>query len=236
MATPHNEAKVGDIAKVVLMAGDPLRVKMIAETYLENPKLVNSVRGIFAYTGTYQGKTISVMAHGMGNPSMGIYSYELYNEYGVDTIIRVGSIGALNKKVHVRDIIVALDCYTDTNYRDIYVNNGACFLDATKELVQLAKKEAKAIDSKVHFGSIYCSDTFYTDNDDIALAKEKKLLGVEMESASLYYNAQLFGKKALTICTVSDSLVTKESLSAKDRQNSFHDMIKFAFAVALKLG
>lgn len=235
MPTPHNQAKVQDIAPIVLMAGDPLRVKMIAEKYLENKKLVNKVRGCFAYTGTYQGKSITVMAHGMGNPSMGIYSYELFKEYHVDTIIRVGSMGALTKRIKVRDIVVANNCYTSTNYMDIYRNKGACFLEADKGLLKLAKACKKEVGSPVHFGSIYCSDTFYTDNDDVALAKEKNLLGIEMESAALYFNAEKFGKRALTICTVSDSLVTKEALSADDRQKSFCDMIEYALDIIMNL-
>lgn len=234
MPTPHNEAKEKDIAPIVLMAGDPLRVKMIAETYLENKKLVNKVRGIFAYTGTYKGVRVTVMAHGMGNPSMGIYSYELFDTYHVETIIRVGSIGSLNKKVKVRDIIVAKDCYTTTNYMDLFTSRGACFLEADRDLIKLAKACKKQVQSPIHFGSIYCSDTFYTENDDIALAKEKNLLGIEMESAALYLNAEKFGKHALTICTVSDSLVTGEKLSAEDRQKSFHDMILYAFGIILE--
>lgn len=235
MPTPHNQAKVEDIAPIVLMAGDPLRVKMIAENYLENKKLVNKVRNCFAYTGTYQGKRITVMAHGMGNPSMGIYSYELFDQYHVDTIIRVGSIGALTKKVKVRDIIVANHCYTTTNYSNIYMNKGACFLDADGGLLKLAKACKKGVESPIHFGNILCSDTFYTDSDDVALAKEKNLLGVEMESAALYFNAEKFGKHALTICTVSDSLVTKEALSADDRQKSFCDMIEYALDIIMHL-
>lgn len=234
MLTPHNQAKENEIAPIVLMAGDPLRVKMIAENYLENKKLVNKVRGIYAYTGTYQGVRVTVMAHGMGNPSMGIYSYELFDVYHVDAIIRVGSIGSLNHKVKVRDIIVAKDCYTTTNYMDIYRKQGACFLGADSGLVKLAKTCKNSVEVPVHFGSIFCSDTFYTENDDISLAKEKKLLGVEMESAALYYNAKIFGKHALTICTVSDSLVTGEALSSDDRQKSFHDMIKLAFDIILE--
>lgn len=235
MPTPHNQAKENEIAPIVLMAGDPLRVKMIAEKYLENKKLVNKVRSCFAYTGTYKGKRISIMAHGMGNPSMGIYSYELFHQYHVDTIIRVGSIGSLNKKVKVRDIIVANNCYTTTNYMNIYMNKGACFLEGDKALLKLAKHLKKNVESPVHFGSIYCSDTFYTDNDDIALAKDKNLLGVEMESAALYFNAEKFGKHALTICTVSDSLITNEVLSSDDRQKGFFDMIDYAFDIIMNL-
>ena len=235
MATPHNKADKKDIAPVVLMAGDPLRVKLIAEQYLQDAKLVNEVRCAYAYTGIYKGKKLTVMAHGMGNPSMGIYSHELFHDYDVDTIIRVGSIGALDKKVKVRDIVVGQDCYTTTNYLDLFEKVGPCHLSADEGLLAIAKNMDEKVKSTIHFGTIWCADTFYTDVDQIKVAKEKKLLGVEMESAALYLNANNAGRRAITICTVSDSIVTGESLPADERQTSFHDMIQFALEIALNV-
>lgn len=235
MATPHNAAEEKDIAPIVLMAGDPLRVKMIAKKYLKKAKLVSKVRNIYTYTGYYNHKRVTVMAHGMGNPSMGIYSYELFHTYHVETIIRVGTIGSLRENVHVRDVIVAKDCYTTTNYSHIYEQYGPTFFRAGDKVLQLAEKVQNTIKSPIHWGSIYSSDTFYSNQDDTKLAKEKNLLGVEMECAALYYNAQQCDKQALTICTVSDSLVTNENLSAIDRQNSFLDMIEFALKIIEQL-
>lgn len=230
MSTPHNSANIEDIAKTVIMPGDPLRCKFIAENFLEDIRLVNNVRGMLAYTGTYQGKPITVMAHGMGNGSAGIYTYELFKFYNVDKIIRIGSIGALSEDIKLKDIIIAEKTYTNTNYYDFYTRNGnkAGYVYASEDLVKQAVDTAKTMGVNAHIGAICCSDTFYTDIDQIALAREHNLLGVEMESASIYINANLTNKKALCIATVSDSIVTGESLNSEERQLGFSKMIKLA--------
>ncbi len=234
MATPHMNAKKSDIAKVVIMAGDPVRIKNMAEKFLDNARCVNDTRGMLAYTGTHNGKKITFMAHGMGCPSMGIYSYELFAFYGVETIIRVGTIGALKKEIGLKDIIIADRSYTKTNFDDFYIKNGASFVEGSSKLSEKAVEICEKYNVKYYYGNIYCSDNFYTDFDQIELAKEKDLLGVEMESASLYLNAKKFKKDALTMCVVSDSLVTKKALSASERANSFDNIVKVALSIALK--
>ena len=234
MATPHMNAKKSDIAKVVIMAGDPVRVKNMAEKFLDNARCVNDTRGMLAYTGTHNGKKITFMAHGIGCPSMGIYSYELFAFYGVETIIRVGTIGALKKEIGLKNIIIADRSYTKTNFDDFYIKNGASFVEGSSKLSEKAVEICEKYNVKYYYGNIYCSDNFYTDFDQIELAKEKDLLGVEMESASLYLNAKKFKKDALTMCVVSDSLVTKKALSASERANSFDDIVKVALSIALK--
>ena len=234
--TPHNAAKKGDFAKTMLMAGDPVRVRFIAENFLENPKLVSEVRGIFAYTGTYKGKEISVMAHGMGNPSMGIYSYELYKFYGVETIIRVGSIGAMREDINLRDIIIVEKAFTNTNYDNFYIkNNGAGYVEGNKKLAGLAEKKAKELGLNYFKGKTLCSDTFYADKEEGEVSKEEGLLGVEMETAALYLNANKLKKSALTICTVSDNVVTGEKTTSDERALGFSNMIKLALEVAINV-
>jgi purine-nucleoside phosphorylase len=232
MATAHNSANVEDIAKIVIMPGDPLRSKFIAENFLENARLVNNVRGIQGYTGTYNGKMVTVMASGMGNPTMGIYSYELFKFYEVEKIIRIGSIGAMREDIAIKELIIAGRTYTNTNYNNFYINNGEGFISASFNLVKQAEEIANKNGMKYHTGDILCSDTFYTDEDEIAKAKDNNLLGVEMESASLYLNAQRLGKEALTICTVSNNLITGEETSSEERQNAFTDMMKVALELA----
>ncbi|HIT61964.1 MAG TPA: purine-nucleoside phosphorylase [Candidatus Caccovivens faecavium] len=234
MATPHMNAKKSDIAKVVIMAGDPVRIKNMAEKFLDNARCVNDTRGMLAYTGTHNGKKITFMAHGIGCPSMGIYSYELFAFYGVETIIRVGTIGALKKEIGLKNIIIADRSYTKTNFDDFYIKNGASFVEGSSKLSEKAVEICEKYNVKYYYGNIYCSDNFYTDFDQIELAKEKDLLGVEMESASLYLNAKKFKKDALTMCVVSDSLVTKKALSASERANSFDNIVKVALSIALK--
>ena len=234
MATPHMNAKKSDIAKVVIMAGDPVRIKNMAEKFLDNARCVNDTRGMLAYTGLYKGKKVTFMAHGMGCPSMGIYSYELFAFYGVETIIRVGTIGALREEINLKDIIIAKRAYTKTNFDDFYIKNGASFVEGSSKLSEKAVEICEKYNVKYHYGDIYCSDNFYTDFDQIKLAKEKSLLGVEMESASLFLNAKKFKKDALAMCVVSDSLVTKKALSASERANSFDDIVKVALSIALK--
>ena len=226
--TPHNSAKFDEIAKTVIMPGDPLRSKYIAENFLENAKLVNNVRGIQGYTGTYKGKKVKVMAHGMGNASCGIYTYELFNNYDVEKIIRVGSIGTTKEEVKIKDIVIAERAYTNTNYDNFYIENGENYISATKELVEKAEEVAKRLGLEYHTGDILCSDTYYTREDEVKKAKDHNLLGVEMESASIYLNARNANKKGLTICTVSNSLITGEETTSEERQLGFNNMIKLA--------
>ena len=232
--TPHIKCEDNAFGKTVIMPGDPLRSKMIAETILENAELVNNVRGIQGYTGYYNGKKVSVMASGMGNPTMGIYSYELFKFCGVDKIIRVGSIGAMREDIKIKDVIIAENCHTNTNYNNFYINNGEGLIPASKKLVDKIKKQANKNTSnsnKIHIGNILNSDTFYTDENELAKAQAKNLLGVEMESAALYLNAQRLNKEALTICTVSDNLITGEKASPEERQTNFQDMVKLALSL-----
>ena len=231
--TPHITAEAGDFAETVLMPGDPLRAKFIAETYLENPVLVNNVRGVNGYTGTYRGKRVSVMASGMGQPSIGIYSYELYAFYDVKNIIRVGSCGSFHPDLHARDIIIAMGACTNGNYAAQYRLPGTFCPIASYDLVRRAAEECEK--SGVHYmvGNILSSDTFYDDaNSGMEWAK-MGVLGVEMESAALYCNAARLGKQALCICTVSDSFIyPEENTTAEERQLSFTRMMEIALAIA----
>ena len=233
--TPHNSAIEGQIAKTVIMPGDPLRSKMIAETFLEGPVLVNNIRGIQGYTGTYKGTPFTVMASGMGQPSIGLYTYELFNFYKVDNIIRVGSIGAVSNKTPMRSIIIGRRAYSETNYLMFYRNNGnKCgFVPGDETLCAKAAATADKLGLRYCVGDIMSSDTYYSDNDDIADCVANGLLGVEMESVALYLNAQRAGKKALTICTVSNIIPTGEELPSEDRQNGFKDMALLAFEMNL---
>lgn len=232
METAHIKLNNGEFAKTVIMPGDPLRSKMIAETLLQDAVLINNVRGIQGYTGYYNGKKVSVMASGMGNPTMGIYSYELFKFFDVDKIIRVGSIGAMNKDIPLKSLILTEKTFTNTNYNNFYINNGENYISASTRLLTEAKKKAEELGLNYRIGNTLCSDTFYTDEDEIAKAQKHNLLGVEMESAALYINAERLGKQALTICTVSNNLITGAETSSEERQNSFLDMIKLALELA----
>lgn len=233
MGTPHNSAKKGDIAKTVLMPGDPLRAKLIAETYMEDVVCFNTVRNMFGYTGTYKGKRVSVMGSGMGMPSMGIYSYELYTEYDVENIIRIGSAGGFSDDVKVRDVVISMASSTNSNYASQYKLPGTYAPTADFGLVRKAVEVAERENINVVVGNVLSSDTFYTDSSsDNDLWKRMNVLAVEMESAALYMNAARLGKKAVAIFTISDHLYTGESLSAEERQNSFHDMMKIALETA----
>ncbi|MBO5926902.1 MAG: purine-nucleoside phosphorylase [Clostridia bacterium] len=231
--TPHITAKLGDFAKTVLMPGDPLRAKFIAENYLENAKLVNNVRGINGYTGYYKGKRISVMASGMGQPSMGIYSYELFKFYNVDNIIRVGSCGGFSKDLHVRDVVIAMGACTNGNYASQYKLNGTFAPIADFSLLKKSVDVCENKGVKYKVGNILSSDMFYDDaNSGLDWAK-MGVLGVEMETAALYCNASRLNKRALTILTVSDSFIyPEENTSAEERQNSFTTMIEIALEIA----
>lgn len=231
--TPHISAEYGDFAQTVLMPGDPLRAKFIAEAYLENAKLVNNVRGINGYTGFYKGKRVSVMASGMGQPSIGIYSYELFNFYGVENIIRIGSCGSFDKDLHARDLIIAMGACTNGNFALQYNLPGTFCPIASYSLVEKAVKECEKAGVKFKVGNILSSDTFYDDSDSGMVWSKMGVLGVEMESAALYCNAARAGKNALCICTVSDSFIyPEENTTAEERQTSFTKMMEIALAIA----
>ena len=231
--TPHISAKKEDIAKTVLMPGDPLRSEFIAKNFLKNPVLVNDVRGVHGYTGEYNGKKVTVMASGMGQPSIGIYSYELFNFYDVDAIIRVGTCGSFHPDLHARDIIVAMGACTNGNYAMQYKLPGTFAPIADFDLVRRAVEECEKAGVNYKVGNIFSSDTFYDDaNSGMDWAK-MGVLGVEMESAALYCNAARAGKKALCICTVSDSFIyPEENTTAEERQKSFTAMMKIALNLA----
>ena len=240
--TPHINATPSDFAKTVLMPGDPLRAKFIAENFLEDAKLVNNVRGIHGYTGLYKGVPVSVMASGMGMPSIGIYSYELFNFFEVENIIRVGSAGGMSKEVKVRDIILAQGACTNANFAHTFNLPGTFAPIADFSLLRKTVETAEALSLDYKVGNILSSDTFYNDEEGLlpqqtssALWGKMGVLGVEMEAAALYMNAARCGKSALAILTVSDHLLTGESLSSDDRQNSFTDMMKLSLETAIKL-
>ena len=221
------------VAKVVLMPGDPLRAKFIAETFLTDAVLVNNVRGVNGYTGYYNGKRVSVMASGMGIPSMGIYSYELFNFYDIDNIIRIGTAGSIHPDLKIRNVVLAMGACTDSNYGAQYELPGTFAPIASFELLRKAVKvieEMGNIGYKV--GNVVSSDVFYSDRQTTAAWQKMGALAIEMESAALYMNAARAGKNALTICTISDSLVTGEVTTAEERQTSFADMMKIALEIA----
>ena len=234
--TPHINASPEDFAKTVLMPGDPLRAKFIAETYFDKAVLVNNVRGIQGYTGEYKGKRVSVMASGMGMPSIGIYSYELFNFYDVDNIIRVGTAGGISETIKVRDIVIAMGACTNSNYASQYALPGTFAPIASYSLMKKAIEKATQRSARFHVGNCLSSDTFYSD-DLTATEKWSKMgvLCVEMEAAALYMNAARSGKNALGIFTVSDHIVTGESTSAEDRQISFTEMMEIALDTAVSL-
>ena len=231
--TPHNEAKAGDFAKTVLMPGDPLRAKYIAETYLEDPVQVNGVRNMLGFTGTYKGKKISVMGGGMGMPSIGIYSYELFHFYDVDNIIRIGSAGGLQDDVNVMDVVIGMGACTNSNYAAQYHLPGTYAPIASYGLMRKAIEVAEAKGTKYVVGNVLSSDTFYTaDTTANDKWKEMGVLAVEMEAAALYMNAAKANKNALCILTISDHLYKTEALSAEERQKSFHEMMEIALELA----
>ena len=230
--TPHINAKEGDFAPTVLMPGDPLRSKYIADHYLENPVLVNNVRGVQGYTGTYKGKRVSVMASGMGIPSIGIYSYELYNFYNVENIIRIGSAGGMSPDIHLRDVVFAMSAYTNSNFGRQYGFDGNVAPCCSFDLLMKAVRAAEAIGVTSKVGALYSSDIFYDESGAAKILRDLGVLATEMESAALYLNAARAGKNALTICTISDLIFTGESLPAEDRQNTFTQMMEIALEIA----
>ena len=235
MPTPHNSAKTGDFAKTVLMPGDPLRAKFIAETFLTTPKLVNNVRGIQGYTGTYRDVPVSVMASGMGMPSIGIYSYELFTQYKVDNIIRIGSAGAISAKLKLRDVIAAQGACTNSNFAHQYGLPGPFAPIADFTLLETAVAAAREMGVEMPVGNVLSSDTYYDASGSTMKWGEMGVLAVEMEAAALYMNAAKLGKRALAICSISDSLVTGEELDASQRQNTFTAMMKIALETAVRM-
>ncbi len=230
--TPHNEAKLGDFAKTVLMPGDPLRAQFIAENFLEDARLVNNVRGIHGYTGTYKGKPVSVMASGMGMPSMAIYSYELFNFYDVDNIIRVGTAGVVKADLKVRQVVFGQGACTNSNYQRQYNLPGTYAPICSFELLEKAVKAARDMGIDPIVGNLYSSDIFYDDAGSLKEWQKMGVLATEMEAAALYMNAARAGKNALAICTISDNPFTGEATTAEERQNTFTTMMKIALEIA----
>lgn len=228
-------AEEQQIAKAVLMPGDPLRARFVAEHYLENPVCFNTVRNMLGYTGTYRGRQISVMGHGMGVPSMGIYSYELYQFFGVDTIIRIGSAGGIGDDVKLRDVVIALGASTNSHFADQYRFPGQLCATADYGLLRDAVAAAEQLGVRADVGQVFTADQFYNDNAEAAEAYRRfGILAVEMEAAGLYWTAQRLGKRALSILTISDHIFTGEALSAQERQDSFHEMMEIALETAWK--
>ena len=234
--TPHINATPDDIAKTVLMPGDPLRAKFVAENFLENAVLFNNVRGIQGYTGTYKGKRVSVMASGMGMPSIGIYSYELFSFFGVENIIRIGSAGSMQENVKVRDIVLGMTACTNSSYAEQYRLGGTFAPAADFTLLRRSVEIAEEKALNYHVGALFSSDVFYNDDPNVTAGWQKMgILAVEMEAAALYMNAARLGKRALAICTISDSLVTGEALDSAARQTSFTDMMEIALETAISM-
>ncbi len=234
--TPHIQATEDMIAKTVLMPGDPLRSKFVAETFLEDPKLFNNVRGVQGYTGTWKGIPVSVMASGMGIPSIGIYSYELFNFFGVDNIIRIGSAGAIQPQIKLYDIVFGMGACTTSNYANHYHLPGTFAPIADYELLKTAIAEAEKLDARFFVGNILSSDQFYNDFPEDTLKWSKMgVMAVEMEAAGLYMNALRAGKRALSICTISDSIITHEETTSEERQTAFRQMMEIALNTAVEM-
>lgn len=241
MSTPHINAEKGDFAKTVLMPGDPYRAEFIAKNFLGDAHLVNDVRAVRGYTGTYKGKPVSVMASGMGMPSIGIYSYELFNFFDVENIIRIGSAGSYNENVRVRDIVIAEGACTDSNYAGQFGLPGTFAPIVDFGLLRKTVETAEKMGIRYHVGNILSSDRFYGDNSLPAAMRPPEcwakmgVLCVEMESAALFMNAAVAGKRAAAVFTISDSLITGEAITAEERQNSFTDMMKLALETTVLL-
>ena len=235
MATPHIIASKGDIAKSILLPGDPLRAKFIAENFLENPRLYNEVRGILGYTGTYKGMEVSVQGTGMGIPSISIYAHELIHEFGVENLIRVGSCGAMQENVKIRDVIIASSASTTSSINKNRFRGMDFAPTADFNLLKAAYDKSKEMGINVHVGNVLSSDIFYDETDAAKLFMDAGTLGVEMEAAALYTEAALAGVHALTILTVSDSLITGEATSSQERQETFKEMVTIALEALLSL-
>ena len=235
MATPHNNAKMGDFAKTVLMPGDPLRAKFIAETFLTEPRLVNNVRGVQGYTGTYKGVPVSVMASGMGIPSIAIYSHELYTQYGVENIIRVGSAGATRADLALGSVVAGMGACTNSNFADQFELGGTFAPICDFDLLMAAVDSARELGVTMPVGNLYSSDTFYDAAARNMRFAKMGVMAIEMEAAGLYCTAARNGKRALAICSISDNLVTGEELDADARQTTFTNMMKIGLEIAVKM-
>ena len=241
MATPHNQAEKGQIAKTVLMPGDPLRAQFIAQTFLQKPQLFNQVRGMLGYTGTYQDKPISVMGSGMGMPSIGIYSYELYSQYGVENIIRIGSAGSYSAQAKLFDVVLAKAAYSESSYARTQNGESSPISYPSAELNDALRQSAGELGISMVEGTIHSSDVFYRNDPSQnptyweRLRDEQGCLAVEMESFALFHNAKVLGKRAACLLTISDSFVSPEITTALQRQQSFTDMMKIALGAAVKL-
>ncbi len=233
--TPHIKASPSEIAKVVLMPGDPLRSEFVAKNFLKDAKLFNNVRGVQGYTGEWNGERVSVMASGMGMPSIGIYSYELYNFFDVDLIIRIGSAGSLQESVKVRDMVFGMGACTNSAYANQYGLGGSFAPICDYATLECAVTVAKERGVNYHVGNLFSSDTFYDEAGGGLKWQKMGVLAVEMEAAALYMNAARAGKKAFAVCTVSDSLVTGEATTSDERMSGFTDMMKLALDVAAKM-
>ncbi|MGN0242839.1 MAG: purine-nucleoside phosphorylase [Lachnospiraceae bacterium] len=240
--TPHINAVPGDFGQTVLMPGDPLRSKFIAENFLENAKLVNNVRGVQGYTGFYKGVKVSVMASGMGMPSMGIYSHELFNVFDVQNIMRIGSAGAINMNIKMRDIVIGQAVCTDSNWAGQFHLPGSFSPIASYEMLEKCVGSCKEVGARYHVGNLLSSDRFYGDEEGVPEVYQANkawarmgVMAIEMESAALYMNAARYGKNALAICTVSDHILTGEALTAEERQTSFTQMMEVALETARKM-
>ena len=240
MSTPHNEANIGDIAKTVIMPGDPLRAKYIAENFMDNYQLVNAIRGMYAYTGTYKGKELTVMAHGMGIPSVGIYTYELFKFYNVENIIRIGSCGGYKPELKLFDIILTENVFSESNYA-LTLNNDDCHvISASNELNSLIENTAKETDTKLIKGNTVCTDCFDVYMTDVnqflaRIPSGFNPVAAEMEAFALFYNAKLLNKKASCLMSVVDSKYIKDIATTEERQTGLNNMIKLALDSALKI-
>ena len=240
MSTPHNEANIGDIAKTVVMPGDPLRAKYIAENFLDNYKLVNQVRGMYAYTGTYKGKEITVMAHGMGMPSVGIYTYELFKIYGVENIIRIGSCGGYKPELKLFDIILTENVFSESNYA-LTLNNDNCHIvSSNSDLNSIIEDTAKDSNINIVLGNTVCTDCFDVYMTDVNKFLERvpdnlNPVAAEMEAFALFYNAKLLNKKASCLMSVVDSKFIKDIATPEERQTGLNTMIKLALDSAIKI-
>ncbi len=230
--TPHIGAQIGEIARTVLMAGDPLRAKFMAESFLEDPVQFNNIRGMLGFTGTYNGKRVSVMGHGMGIPSIGIYTYELFNFYDVETIIRIGSAGSYNRDLHVGDLILAMGACTDSNYGSQFGLPGTFAPLADFKLLRGAAETCDKLGIRYKVGNVLSSDVFYAETPQADKWIKMGVLAVEMEAAALYMNAARAGKRALTICTISDHVILGENTSPEEREKTFTNMMKVALSIA----
>lgn len=242
MSTPHNQAAVGQIAKTVLMPGDPLRAKFIAETFLEKPELVNQVRGMYAFTGTYHGVPVTVMGHGMGIPSVGIYSYELFSHYDVDRIVRIGSAGSYDPAVKIYDVVLALGAVSESTYAKVMSGFEGDITYPSSAFTDRLRQAARQLDIPVTEGNIHSSDVFYRMDDGQKptywekLRDQRGCVAVEMESFALFHNANVLGKEAACLLTISDSFTSPEITTPEERQTSFTNMMKIALEAAASYG